>query len=150
MMKAHCDWTTQAKDPRTYRPDLSEGFCQLLEAMLVKNRDYRLPSWRDVCEMCLAIEQGVSFKPRKGPASSLHLDLSDLALAQSYDDEPYEKPAGLVKVPEPKKRVFHFFKGSGKRKREPQIQIDPKSGKKILHKQKAVNVGFKINKPVDW
>ena len=53
-------------------------------------------------------------------------------------------------VPEPKKRVFHFFKDGGKRKREPQIQIDPKSGKKILHKQKAVNAGFKINKPIDW
>ena len=53
-------------------------------------------------------------------------------------------------VPEPKKRVFHFFKDGGKRKREPQIQIDPNSGKKILRKPKTVNAGFKINKPIDW
>ena len=150
MMKAHCDDTAQAKDPRTYRPDLSEGFCQLLEAMLVKNRDYRLPSWKDVCEMCLAVEQGVSFKLRKGPTSSLHLDLSELTLAQTDEDETDAEPAELVHVPEPKKRVFHFFKGGGKRKREPQIQIDPESGKKILRKPKTVNAGFKINKPVDW
>ena len=146
MMKAHCDETAQAKDPRTYRPDLSEGFCQLLEAMLVKNRDYRLPSWKDVCEMCLAVEQGVAFKPRKGPVSSLSLNLSESV----QDDEFDEEPAELMHVPEPKKRVFHFFKGGGKKKREPQIQIDPESGKKILRKPKAVNAGFKVNKPVDW
>ena len=150
MMKAHCDETAQAKDPRTYRPDLSEGFCQLLEAMLVKNRDYRLPSWKDVCEMCLAVEQGVSFKLRKGPTSSLHLNLSEQMLAQADADESYEETAELMHVPEPKKRVFHFFKGGGKRKREPQIQIDPNSGKKILRKPKTVNAGFKINKPIDW
>ena len=73
MMRAHCDESCQARDPRFYRPDLSEGFCQLLEAMLVKNRDYRLPSWNDVCTMCLGIEQGVAFKPRKGTPSSLQL-----------------------------------------------------------------------------
>ena len=100
--------------------------------------------------MCLAIEQGVSFKPRKGPASSLHLDLSELALAQTEEAEPHGEPAELMHVPEPKKRVFHFFKDGGKRNREPQIQIDPKSGKKILRKPKAVNAGFKINKPIDW
>ena len=33
-MRAHCSPSSQARDPRSYRPVLSEGFCQLLEAML--------------------------------------------------------------------------------------------------------------------
>ena len=64
MMRAHCDEGTQARDPRTYRPELSEGFCQLLESMLVKNRDYRVSSWMDVFAMCREIENGSRFKPR--------------------------------------------------------------------------------------
>ena len=145
MMKAHCDESSQAKDPRVYRPDLSEGFCQLLEAMLVKNREYRIPSWRNVCEMCLAIEQGVAFKPRKGPTSSLALPLS-----VTTPDAENEVPMTLSHVPEPKRRVTHIFLSGRRRKREPQIQIDPKSGKKILRKAKPVNAKFKVNKPVDW
>ena len=75
MMRAHCDEATQARDPRTYRPGLSEGFCQLLESMLVKNRDYRIASWSDVFEMCRDIENGTKFKPRDttGASSSLKL-----------------------------------------------------------------------------
>ena len=65
MMRAHCSDACQGKDPRLYRPALSEGFCQLLEAMLVKNRDFRIPTWRDVMMLCLDIEQGLSFKPRE-------------------------------------------------------------------------------------
>ena len=145
MMRAHCSDTAQAKDPRIYRQDLSEGFCQLLEAMLVKNRDYRIPSWRNVCDMCLAIEQGVAFKPRKGPTSSLALQMSVMT-----PDAENEVPMKLNHVPEPKRRVTHLFLGGGRRKREPQIQIDPKSGKKILRKAKPVNAKFKVNKPVDW
>ena len=33
--------------------------------MLVKNRDFRIPTWRDVMMLCLDIEQGLSFKPRE-------------------------------------------------------------------------------------
>ena len=75
MMRAHCDENTQARDPRTYRPGLSEGFCQLLESMLVKNRDYRIASWADVFEICRDIENGVKFKPRDatGANSSIRL-----------------------------------------------------------------------------
>ena len=65
MMRAHCSDACQGKDPRLYRPALSEGFRQLLEAMLVKNRDFRIPTWRDVMMLCLDIEQGLSFKPRE-------------------------------------------------------------------------------------
>ena len=74
MMRAHCSESWQAKDPRAYRFTLSEGFCQMLEAMLVKNRDYRIPTWSDVIEMCRAVERGVAFKPRATPGvSTLHL-----------------------------------------------------------------------------
>ena len=64
MMRAHCNEEMQANDPRAYHPELSEGFCQLLEAMLVKNRDYRVSSWRNVFSMCREIENGTSFKNR--------------------------------------------------------------------------------------
>ena len=64
MMRAHCNEDMQARDPRAYRPELSEGFCQLLELMLVKNRDFRVETWKNVFDMCREIESGVSFKPR--------------------------------------------------------------------------------------
>ena len=64
MMRAHCNEETQARDPRSYRPELSEGFCQLLESMLVKNREYRVSSWADVFAMCREVENGSKFKPR--------------------------------------------------------------------------------------
>jgi serine/threonine-protein kinase len=77
MMRAHCDEGTQARDPRLYRPELSEGFCQLLESMLVKNRDDRIATWEDVLEMCGEVEKGAKFKPRGGDAVSSIL-LADL------------------------------------------------------------------------
>ena len=74
-MRAHCDEESQARDPRAYRPGLSEGFCQLLEVMLVKNRDFRIASWKDVFQMCRDIEDGIAFKPRQtsGANSSIRL-----------------------------------------------------------------------------
>jgi len=74
-MRAHCSTTSQARDPRTYRPALSIGFAQLLEAMLVKNRDYRLATWEDVYQMCRDVESGVLFKvrPTEGAPSSIKL-----------------------------------------------------------------------------
>lgn len=69
-LRAHCELNFQAPDPRTIRPDLSEGFAQLLEIMLVKDRDYRLSSWTQVCEMAMDVERGVSFKPRRSNAKS--------------------------------------------------------------------------------
>ena len=70
MMRAQCDDGSQAVDPRFYRPNLSEGFCQMMEAMLVKNRDFRIPTWADVISMCMDIERGIAFKPRKTPGVS--------------------------------------------------------------------------------
>jgi len=73
-MRAHCLETAQANDPRAYRPELSEGFCQLLEAMLVKDRNFRISSWETVLQMCQDIENGVKFKRRADAApSSLRL-----------------------------------------------------------------------------
>ena len=73
-LRAHCDENMQAPDPRHYHPELSEGFAQLLEAMLVKNRDNRVQSWKDVFAMCKDVEAGIAFKPRTtGGASSIKL-----------------------------------------------------------------------------
>ncbi|MCR5752925.1 MAG: serine/threonine protein kinase [Kiritimatiellae bacterium] len=69
-MRAHCAPEKQARDPRTYRPELSEGFCQLLEAMLVKDREYRVSSWSNVFQMCQDVESGAKFKPRAADAAS--------------------------------------------------------------------------------
>ncbi len=76
MMRAHCDPRKQGCDPRYYWPDLTEGFCQMLEFMLIKNRDYRIPTWADVFATCRQVERGVAFKPRKSPGvSSMHLGM---------------------------------------------------------------------------
>ncbi len=199
MMRAHCSDSFQAQDPRDFKPALSEGFCQLLEAMLVKNRDFRVPNWKDVLNMSFEVEQGLAFKARKGPASSLRLNGVEPDLSQDYEDDvegseeaesgesegqfeyegegqaeaesegnaasepesfsvyvvgkemPAAMPAEMPPAPkpahDPRKKVFHYYKGGGKSRHEPQIQIDPKTGKKILRKARAVNNGFKINKP---
>ena len=75
MMRAHCDESSMARDPRTYRPALSEGFAQMLEAMLVKNRDYRVSDWSGVIAMAREVENGSSFKPRdyQSESSSIRL-----------------------------------------------------------------------------
>lgn len=69
-MRAHCNDQTQANDPRTYRPNISEGFCQMLEAMLVKDREFRISSWATVFQMCQDIENGIVFKARPDSAPS--------------------------------------------------------------------------------
>ena len=75
MMRAHCDEQTQARDPRAYRPDLSEGFCQLLESMLVKNREFRMASWSNVFEMAREVEAGSKFKIRNSLCANSSIKL---------------------------------------------------------------------------
>jgi len=70
MLRAHCSNEAQARDPREYDPSLTEGFCQLLEAMLIKDRNYRIAAWGDVIEMCAQVEKGGAFKPRATPGVS--------------------------------------------------------------------------------
>lgn len=153
MLRAQCSDSMQAQDPRVFRPQLSEGFCQLLEAMLVKNREYRISSWQAVCEMCLAIEQGVAFKPRTGTTSSLQL--ISAAPRPSVSDKPAVRAGTstmpkLKPVPKPKQRVLHLFMGKSAKANEPRILTDPETGKKFLRKHKAVNAGFRIHNPTDW
>jgi len=69
-MRAHCSELSQANDPRAYRPEISEGFSQLLEAMLVKDRDYRISSWSTILQMCQDVERGIKFKPRESTSPS--------------------------------------------------------------------------------
>ncbi len=76
LLRAHCSEAVQSRDPRLYRPELSESFCRLLEAMLVKNRDSRIPTWKDVYNLCVDIERGTRFKSRAtAGASSVKLGL---------------------------------------------------------------------------
>ncbi|MBR1921112.1 MAG: serine/threonine protein kinase, partial [Kiritimatiellae bacterium] len=150
MMRAHCDEAHRARDPRFYRPELSEGFCQLLEAMLVKNRDYRLSSWNDVCTMCLAVEQGVAFKPRQGAASSLELAFSTALKPTGAAPRQESAKPGPKAVPQPKKNVFKLLRDR-KQKAGPKIQTDPESGRKILFaRPKPAKNAFKVHQPVDW
>jgi serine/threonine-protein kinase len=73
-MRAHCDESVQAPDPRLFQDALTEGFAQLLEAMLVKDRNSRVHDWRDIFSMCCDVESGMAFKPRQTPGvSSLRL-----------------------------------------------------------------------------
>ena len=74
-MRAHCNESSMARDPRAYRPALSEGFAQMLEAMLVKNRDYRITDWADVFTMARDVESGTSFKPRDTSVASSSIKL---------------------------------------------------------------------------
>ena len=64
MMRAHCDNAVMAVDPRKYRPELTLGFCQMLEAMLVKDRSARIQTWQDVYAMCRDVSGGVEFAMR--------------------------------------------------------------------------------------
>ena len=77
-MRAHCGDTTQAKDPRLYRPDLSKGFARLLEAMLVKDRDGRLTGWNEVFALAQAVERGETI-PERSTAGISSLLLSPYA-----------------------------------------------------------------------
>lgn len=77
-MRAHCNETVQAKDPRLFHPELSRGFVQLLEAMLVKNRDGRISSWSEVYAFAQMVEAGGEFQDRDtGGNSSLQLSPYD-------------------------------------------------------------------------
>lgn len=75
LLRAHCSENCWGTDPRVYKPQLSDGFCRLLDAMLVKDRDWRINSWDVVIQICRDIQAGVVFKERKTPGvSSIRLD----------------------------------------------------------------------------
>ena len=146
MMRAHCDEERRAHDPRRYRPELSEGFCQLLEAMLVKNRDYRLTSWQDVCRMCLEVERGIAFKPRVGAVSSILLDSPAPDATGAETSGADLNAATHSQVPQPKKRVLRVLRSGGNAQ---QGQKKPGHGKLVIKKSLS-NSKFKIHPPADW
>ena len=45
--------------------------------MLVKDRDYRVASWKDVFTMCQEIEDGARFKPRDTTNANSSISLID-------------------------------------------------------------------------
>ena len=69
-LRAHCDENAAGRDPRFYNPMLSEGFCQMLEAMLVKDRDCRLQSWEETLSVCADVLNGAMFKQRQDSSPS--------------------------------------------------------------------------------
>ena len=77
IMRQQCDESSQAKDPRLYRPELSDGFCRLLEAMLVKNRDHRIASWAQVFDLCRDIEEGRPLPVRDTSVAASTIKLRD-------------------------------------------------------------------------
>lgn len=68
---AHLDPAMQARDPRTFVPSLSEGFARLLANMLVKNRDERYLSWKDVLTAFDDLEAARPISSPKGISSIL-------------------------------------------------------------------------------
>ena len=74
-MRAHVHPDAQAPDPRRWQTTLSPGFVQMLEAMLVKDRNARIGGWDEVKELAAAVEAGGEFEPRENTSpSSLALD----------------------------------------------------------------------------
>lgn len=74
-IRAQCNPNRKSNDPRVYNPKLSEGFAQLLEAMLIKDREARVQNWPDVIEMASHVARGGAFKPRPKDASPSSLRL---------------------------------------------------------------------------
>ena len=71
-----------------HKGGLSPFGSQLLEFMLVKNRDYRVASWKDVFQMCRDVESGVKFKPRNSFCANSSLKLMPAAPTTSAPHPP--------------------------------------------------------------
>lgn len=69
-LRAHVDPAQQIPDPRRFAPDLGEGFVRLLAGMLVKDRDWRYTTWRDVLDAFLVLDQGGIIPPLPDEAVS--------------------------------------------------------------------------------
>jgi serine/threonine-protein kinase len=75
-MRAHCDETKKGKSPRYYHPELSIQFCQLLERMLVKDRDCRIGSWQEVFNLAQMAENKEELPEREFPDSPSSIELN--------------------------------------------------------------------------
>ena len=69
-LRAHADPAQRIPDPRRYVPDLSEDFVRLLAGMLVKDREWRYATWRDVLDAFLVFDQGGIIPPLPDEAVS--------------------------------------------------------------------------------
>ncbi len=63
VLRSHVNPECQAPDPRLIAPNLTEGFCNLLSGMLVKDRNYRYQTWEDVFATVQVIENGGTVPP---------------------------------------------------------------------------------------
>ncbi len=74
ILRAHVDPSSQAPNPKTFAPNLSDGFVNLLARMLVKNKEHRLQSWEDVFNIARAIETNQPLPPfPDGAISSIEI-----------------------------------------------------------------------------
>lgn len=74
VVRAHVDPEASAPDPRTFNPNLSEGFARMLAHMLVKDRDARCQTWEDVLEAAQAVEDSRQIIPLpQGAISSVKI-----------------------------------------------------------------------------
>ena len=72
VLRAHVDPNSQAPDPRTFNPALTENFVRLIGHMLVKSRDNRCQTWDDVLDAAQAVEEDRMILPiPEGVASSI-------------------------------------------------------------------------------
>ena len=77
ILRAHVDPDSQAPDPRTMAPLLTEHFVRLLAGMLVKDRDLRYQTWDDVFNAARIVEEGGDLPPiPEGTVSSIRFDKS--------------------------------------------------------------------------
>ena len=68
-IRAHVSLEAQAPDPRKYAPATTPGFANLLANMLVKNRDERFSSWKEVLAAADELEAGNTIPPPYGISS---------------------------------------------------------------------------------
>lgn len=68
-IRAHINPDCRAPDPRQYAPATSSGFANLLANMLVKNRDERFTSWKELLAAADELEAGKPISPPLGVSS---------------------------------------------------------------------------------
>lgn len=74
ILRAHVDPERHAPDPRTFAPELTEGFVRLIAGMTVKDRDWRYQTWEDVFDASRLVETGEDLPPIPAEAiSSVHV-----------------------------------------------------------------------------
>ncbi|MCQ2391869.1 MAG: serine/threonine protein kinase [Kiritimatiellae bacterium] len=68
-IRAHVSPECQAPDPRQYAPATTPGFANLLAHMLIKDRDERFSSWKELLVLADDLEAGRPIPPPTGISS---------------------------------------------------------------------------------